>query len=151
MADNEENAEIELKDTQPISQNELDHINPSPDNLVFWGLLIWNPSFNSEPVKLTIETDSYVIGRGNSCNITLSLKNCDRVFLSNVSREHFSITRVCDPLAGNQIIITDLSSNGTWIDGHRVRKGENRVLSNGDEISISHRTKGSIFTFINPQ
>jgi len=71
--------------------------------------------------------------------------------LSNVSREHFSIKRVCDPLAGNQIIVEDLSSNGTWVDGRRVGKGERRVLSNGDEISLSHRVKGSLFTFINPQ
>jgi len=151
MADAEENTEIELKDTQPISQNEFDLINPTPDNSVFWGLLIWNPKFNSEPEKLTVDTDSYTIGRGHSCNITLSLKNCDRVFLSNVSREHFSIKRVCDPLAGNQIIVEDLSSNGTWVDGRRVGKGERRVLSNGDEISLSHRVKGSLFTFINPQ
>jgi len=151
MAETDENAEIELKDTQPISQNEFDLLNPTPDNSVLWGLLIWSPKFNSEPEKLTIDTDSYTIGRSHSCNITLSLRNCDRNFLSNVSREHFSIKRVCDPLAGSQIIIEDISSNGTWVDGRKVGKGEKRVLSNGDEISLSHRTKGSLFTFINPQ
>ena len=121
MADVDElGAELDLKDTQPISQNETDLISASPDKSVFWGLLIWNSRSNADPEKLTIEKDSYIIGRGHSCDIILSLKNSDRNFLVNVSREHFRIKRVWDPLAGNQIVVEDLSSNGTFINSHKV-------------------------------
>ena len=134
------------KDTQPVTQNENDLINPSPDDSVLWGLLMWNDQPERDPEKLSIEKNCYIVGRNNSCDIILSLKHCDRSFLSNISREHFSIKRISDPVNGNHILLEDHSGNGTFVNANKVGKGNRKLLSNGDEIGLTHK-KGTTFIF----
>jgi adenylate cyclase len=50
----------------------------------------------------------------------------------NVSRDHLELR--ADPLLGTTLI--DLSTNGTWVNGRRVERGEPLVLSDGDRIEI---------------
>lgn len=50
-----------------------------------------------------------------------------------ISREHLAIRR--DPATGIFFIV-DASTNGTSVDGRRLRKGVEEVLSNGAEIGV---------------
>jgi class 3 adenylate cyclase len=49
-----------------------------------------------------------------------------------VSRDHFELR--ADPLVGTTLI--DLSTNGTWVNGRRVERGEPLALSDGDRIEV---------------
>lgn len=72
--------------------------------------------------KVEIDHFPFVLGRSSSCD--------HQVFHPMVSRKHCELKR--DP---EGVLIEDLhSSNGTYINGHRVRMGE--VLRNGDEINL---------------
>jgi pSer/pThr/pTyr-binding forkhead associated (FHA) protein len=50
---------------------------------------------------------------------------------SGISREHLRLD-----LEGGRILITDLSSNGTWVNAHRLTRGEPQPLTHSDEIKI---------------
>jgi pSer/pThr/pTyr-binding forkhead associated (FHA) protein len=50
-----------------------------------------------------------------------------------VSRDHLTIHR--DPATGVFSII-DNSTNGTWVDGKRLRKGTEELLPNRAEIGV---------------
>ena len=50
----------------------------------------------------------------------------------NVSRDHFELR--ADPMIG--ITLIDLSTNGTWVNGRRVERGEPLALSDGDRIEL---------------
>ncbi len=50
----------------------------------------------------------------------------------NVSRDHFELR--ADPLLGTALI--DLSTNGTWVNGRRVERGEPLALVDGDRIEV---------------
>ena len=50
-----------------------------------------------------------------------------------VSREHAVIRR--DPATGI-FFIADFSTNGTWVDGKRLRKGIDEVLPNRADIGV---------------
>ena len=39
---------------------------------------------------------------------------------------------------GNEVTLTDDSGNGTFVNGIRLRRGDQRVLVSGDEISLIH-------------
>lgn len=55
---------------------------------------------------------------------------------SEVSREHAEITRT-----DNLIIIRDLgSTNGTYINGTRLKRGETRPLKDGDKVILGTKT-----------
>ena len=60
-----------------------------------------------------------------------------------ISREHLVLE-----LVGESVYATDLSNNGTWINGKRLRREERTQLENGDsmelpEYQISFRIKGA--------
>lgn len=72
---------------------------------------------------LSIDKDSVILGRGDECDIRLSVRQ--------VSRQHVRIFR-----QGNRYFIEDLESkNGTWINGQQL-KGS-RELADGDEIQLA--------------
>lgn len=71
----------------------------------------------------TIENDTYIIGRGNSCDLTLPERQ--------VSRHHIQIVR-----ENNGYIVKDLGSkNGTHLNGTPV-VGQ-APLRDGDEIQVA--------------
>ena len=51
-----------------------------------------------------------------------------------ISREHFLLRR--DPATG-VFLITDKSTNGTWLDGRRLRKGVEEVVPPRAEINAA--------------
>jgi hypothetical protein len=80
--------------------------------------------------QIFLMTQSRVrIGRGGGDqSMDLALYASDEV-----SREHLLIRR--DPATG-VFFITDLSTNGTWLDGKRLRKGVEELLPGSAEIGV---------------
>jgi hypothetical protein len=69
------------------------------------------------------------IGRGGGEQaVDLALYTSDEV-----SREHLTIRR--DPAAG-KFFITDTSTNGTWMDGKRLKRGVEEILPPRSEIGV---------------
>lgn len=74
-------------------------------------------------LRVSIESDSFVIGRDEECDLVLN----DRA----ISRQHARIWR-----EEGQFYIIDLESkNGTWVNGDPV--GEPRVLTDGNKIQLA--------------
>lgn len=70
------------------------------------------------------------IGRGGDSHpMDLALYTSDEV-----SREHLIIRR--DPATG-VFFLVDVSTNGTWLDGRRLRKGVEELLANRAEIGLA--------------
>lgn len=73
--------------------------------------------------RWTIDTDPFIIGRGNDCQIMLPERQ--------VSRHHVKITQ-----QGNVYLLHDLDSkNGTYLNGVQL-KGSTK-LQDGDEVQIA--------------
>lgn len=71
------------------------------------------------------EGDSWVIGRDDSCDISIDHKH--------LTRRHFEIIKV-----GNQFKIKDLgSSNGTYLNGKKINSSQALSLKSEDVISVS--------------
>jgi hypothetical protein len=69
------------------------------------------------------------VGRGaDDTPMDIALYTSDEV-----SREHLHVRR--DP-ATNVFYLTDLSTNGTWLNGKRLRKGAEEALPDGAEINL---------------
>jgi hypothetical protein len=70
------------------------------------------------------------VGRGGADQpMDLALYSSDEV-----SREHFLLRR--DPATG-AFLISDRSTNGTWLDGRRLKKGVEEVLPPRAEIKVA--------------
>lgn len=54
---------------------------------------------------------------------------------------------VCFREALSPAVITDLSYNGTFVNGHKIGKGNSRVLDDKDEISLTLPTVKSMLFF----
>jgi pSer/pThr/pTyr-binding forkhead associated (FHA) protein len=74
-------------------------------------------------VKRSLD-DGLVVGRGAEDGILLEGKD--------LSREHFVLTQ-----DGTAIFVTDLSVNGTWLNGKRLKPSVRARVHPGDAISIS--------------
>lgn len=73
-----------------------------------------------EPIK-----KSWTFGRNPQCDYHLGST-------SRLSNRHFLIMLGED---GN-LLLRDTSTNGTWLNGERVEKDRNQILSQGDEITV---------------
>lgn len=74
-------------------------------------------------LRVTIDKDELVIGRGEECDLTLN----DRA----ISRQHARIWR-----EGDAYYIEDLGSkNGTWVNGEPLQQP--RALVDGDKIQLA--------------
>jgi predicted component of type VI protein secretion system len=67
----------------------------------------------------------FLVGRGSHCDLVL--ESAKRF----VSREHASITAL-----EGQYSITDLSINGTWLNGARLTRRRQALLRSSDTITI---------------
>lgn len=85
---------------------------------------------DSGPQLYLIAQNQLRIGRGgDELAMDLALYTNDEV-----SREHLQIRR--DPASGF-FFVTDLSTNGTWLDGKRLRKGIEQALPQRAEIGVA--------------
>ncbi|KAJ2724904.1 serine/threonine protein kinase [Coemansia sp. Benny D115] len=78
----------------------------------------------------------YYIGRHKSCNI--------KIKIPHISNRHCLIYRVdsedCDDpegLLGSRVYLEDTSTNGTFVNGTRVKKNAPIELQDGDEIQLA--------------
>lgn len=91
---------------------------------------------DSGPQTFLVTQNRVRIGRGGDHQpMDLALYTNDEV-----SREHLVIQR--DPSTGI-FSVTDLSTNGTWVDGKRIRKGIAEVLSARANIGV-----GEVITLV---
>ena len=90
-----------------------------------------------------------IIGRADSCDINLS--QYYRRLVRHISKEHYKIH-----WRNGQFVIVDLeSTNGTWVNGTRLRARRARRLRNGDVIKVANHAHliavVQIRRFINPE
>ncbi|CAG9561957.1 unnamed protein product [Danaus chrysippus] len=79
----------------------------------------------------------FSLGRAIDCSFVIKKDKIKESIIKNVSKRHFVIKRdMSEPLS--PAIITDLSHNGTFVNGVKIGKGKSRVLDDNDEISLSN-------------
>ncbi|MBV9760000.1 MAG: FHA domain-containing protein [Acidobacteriaceae bacterium] len=84
---------------------------------------------DSGPQLYLVTQNRVRVGRGgDDQSMDLALYTNDEV-----SREHLTIRREA---ATGVFFVTDLSTNGTWLDGKRLRKGVEELLPNRAEIGV---------------
>ncbi|XP_045772874.1 ovarian-specific serine/threonine-protein kinase Lok [Maniola jurtina] len=125
------------------SQIEWSEPVPSLPIPIIWGRLYsiagkhcWrNEKQNPEYYDL-IKAD-FTLGRAPSCTFVMKKDLIKDDIVKSVSKQQFVIQRdLTEPL--NPAIITDLSYNGTFINGVKIGKGNSRVLDDNDVISVTH-------------
>jgi predicted component of type VI protein secretion system len=67
--------------------------------------------------------DSVTLGRGPESPLLLDA--------TGISREHFKLH-----LDGSTLLITDLSSNGTWLNTQKLQRGQPQPLTCHDEVKV---------------
>lgn len=84
---------------------------------------------DSGPQLYLVTQNQVRVGRGGDDQpMDLALYTSDEV-----SREHLTIRR---DAATGVFFVTDVSTNGTWLDGKRLRKGVEELLPNRAEIGV---------------
>ncbi|KAJ2611398.1 serine/threonine protein kinase [Coemansia sp. RSA 1365] len=86
-----------------------------------------------ERTRPTQETDGtgrfgYHIGRHKSCDI--------RIQNVHISNRHCLIYRVGSEASGSRVFLEDTSTNGTFVNGQRVKRSAAMELQDGDEIQL---------------
>lgn len=88
--------------------------------------------------KVDLEKDVNIFGRGTSNDVCFE----PRAFKKNpqyqaISTKHFKLYREYGADGTFNVFITDLSSNGTFVNGEKIGRDNTHPLSNNDEISLS--------------
>lgn len=94
-----------------------------------WGLL---KSLNAKRLDVDLKIKVFNIGRHASCQV--------KIFDTRISNVHCRISEVdqADQAAnaGAPARITDLSTNGTFLNGVKIGRGESRELRTGDSVAL---------------
>ncbi|MES1906839.1 MAG: hypothetical protein MHM6MM_000068 [Cercozoa sp. M6MM] len=108
--------------TQPVCLESQPNSTPAPPP--GWGRLVPQGNVPVPPVSLT--SDEITVGRAETCHVPLP-------WCKNVSKTHCVLSR--DELG--TVWLTDRSTNGTWLNEHRVRDiGDRVVVGAGDTITL---------------
>ncbi len=91
----------------------------------------------------------YKVGRGLASDIVLSQDNCS-LPVDKLSRIHCGFKRVVDMISGDQTILEDYSSNGTFVNGLKIGQGRSKLLCHRDVISLTCPHK-KIFIYLDTQ
>ncbi|XP_062571619.1 serine/threonine-protein kinase Chk2-like [Saccostrea cucullata] len=108
-------------------EEEADEVQP-------WGRLMpLGPGF----ITVALKNDEYSFGRGENCDVSFGVhmaksKQCFQAY----SKVHFKLTKQ-QTSAGVFVFLEDTSSNGTFVNGEKVGKGNKQVLTNNDEIALA--------------
>lgn len=81
-----------------------------------------------------INKQPFRIGRSKHCDVVLEGTQLQN-FVSNVSKEHFILTK--DPQY-DIMYLTDVSKNGTFINGKKVRRQQKIPLKDANKIAVGH-------------
>ncbi|CAI4052781.1 hypothetical protein N7582_005559 [Saccharomyces uvarum] len=79
----------------------------------------------------------WTFGRNPACDYHLGN-------ISRLSNKHFQILLGED---GN-LLLNDVSTNGTWLNGQKVEKNNNQLLSQGDEITVGVGVESDILSLV---
>lgn len=132
--------EVPTQPTQPTqaTQAALDHLTQeSIENGTICRLICTTgqlPNRDLKPKKNG--SKEWFFGRNAACDITYT--NTTRL-----SNKHFKIWS-----GDSNVLIQDLSTNGTWVNNQRIVKGQNYILSQGDEISVGIGVPRDVVRFI---
>jgi len=88
--------------------------------------------------KIDLENDVNIFGRGTNNDVCFE----PRAFKKNpqyqaISTRHFKLYREFGADGTFNVFITDLSSNGTFVNGEKIGRNNTHPLNNNDEISLS--------------
>ncbi|KAJ6649758.1 Ovarian-specific serine/threonine-protein kinase Lok [Pseudolycoriella hygida] len=91
--------------------------------------------------------DSFIIGRDQKCQWTITAQDVPPKFWDRISKEHCKITKDLSD-ATNPVFIEDLSRNGTFLNGELIGIYEKRILKSDDVVSFNE-PGNKIFHFDN--
>ncbi|VEU21077.1 DEKNAAC101961 [Brettanomyces naardenensis] len=83
--------------------------------------------------------------RAEACDYALSTRS------NRISNKHFKLWMNTQDRNRNHdanVMIQDTSTNGTWINGSKLIKGTNYILTQGDEISIGMGVPSDVIRFV---
>ncbi|CAG4956066.1 unnamed protein product [Colias eurytheme] len=131
------------------SQVELSQTNTPSAIPIIWGRLYsgnyWKKYGLEKPDYYDLIQPDFTLGRALSCNIVVKKETVEERILKSVSKQHFVIRRdMTEPL--NPAVLTDLSHNGTYVNGVQIGKNMSRVLDDNDVIAITHKSV-AVFLF----
>ncbi|CAK1556321.1 unnamed protein product [Leptosia nina] len=138
--------EEEINDTQTQTQTQNSQVEWSQTNTPstipnIWGRLYPLSCWRTDGVK---KLDAYYdliepqfsVGRSVDNTFIVRKDTIKELIIKNISKRHFIIKRdMAEPL--NPAILTDLSYNGTYVNGVIIGRGKSRVLDNDDVISVT--------------
>ena len=123
-------------DTQPL---DMESVSQAIEEVV-WGQLY--PQCGAFP-RISLTKDVFSLGRASSCDYMIKEKDMgDKYWLLAVSKIQCEILR-----DKNGVFIKDLSSNGTWVNGHKIGKGLQFPLEHNAEICFAKQNK-KVFVFM---
>ncbi|XP_026761817.2 ovarian-specific serine/threonine-protein kinase Lok [Galleria mellonella] len=97
------------------------------------------------PEYYDLISSEFSLGRAFTCTCVIRKEMINDKILKNISKKHFILKReLSEPLSPT--IITDLSYNGTYVNGILIGKDHSCILDNNDVISLSHPSL-KIFVF----
>ncbi|KAG7749552.1 hypothetical protein KL912_001553 [Ogataea haglerorum] len=103
-------------------------------------------------IDVILKTDTlddkqeWIFGRrAESCDYPLKTKS------NRISNKHFKLwmtTKNSHGGANGTLMIQDTATNGTWVNGTKLIKGTNYILTQGDEISIGIGVAADVIRFV---
>ncbi|KAJ1507206.1 hypothetical protein HMI54_004375 [Coelomomyces lativittatus] len=136
-----------LPSTQPLTPPSQPFFNLSQQSITPTALRVWAKIYQiRKPVSFfNLVNEEYTIGRSRDADIRLDILECSKI--------HCTITRSRIDL--NSWFIQDNSTNGTFVESLKLRKGEKKMLKHGDKFEIRNKNMEpmllSIVSFIDLQ
>ncbi|KAJ2949058.1 hypothetical protein O0L34_g5998 [Tuta absoluta] len=109
------------------------------------GANCWKKTDQYYPEYYDLIQPEFTLGRALNCTFVMKKDVIKEDIIRNVSKQHFKMQRDLTE-ALSPAIITDLSYNGTFVNGDKIGKGNSRVLDDNDEIAVTHPAM-KIFVF----
>uniref|UniRef100_A0A2H1X294 SFRICE_017898 n=1 Tax=Spodoptera frugiperda TaxID=7108 RepID=A0A2H1X294_SPOFR len=144
-------ADDQLPDSATQTQTQNSQIEWSQQNTPSFIPTIWGRLYSTKitttgrhcwsnsrrPEYFDLIQPEFTVGRALTCSYPVKRDVIKESIIKNISKQQFRITRdMSEPLC--PAIITDLSYNGTFVNGELIGKGNCRVLDDNDEIAITH-------------
>lgn len=129
--------------TQPSAHNEQNESTLSQQGIVCRLVCTAGVSGRRNFFDLVGKTDSvneWIFGRnGSACDFELASRS------NRISNKHF---RIWINMKSSNLMIQDLSTNGTWVNNEKLVKGTNYILQQGDEISVGNGVPLDVIKYI---
>lgn len=90
-----------------------------------------------------ITKQPFKVGRSKHCDVVLENLHLQN-FVNNVSKEHFILTK---DSKSKSMYLTDVSKNGTFLNGKKVIKNRKVLLTDDTKISVGHINCSGIYIF----